>query len=222
MERSFFVSVYYFSRFIIYTADYVNLFGKMKMEINKIKEIAQNLDKENIVSIYELLKERKYFAALRRCFGFVWQLYKKYIKGKFITVKGKKIPLTAIIVALFGLYIIFPSSEEKTAADTPENDGFIEQTQESIEHQANTYDKDGLKIYNFEKCGQGICGLMENSSDKTFSRVIISVTFDDRQRNVLAEGNIDAQNIKPMTRTKLKITSDVEFYSFTLTDVTVE
>ena len=116
------------------------------------------------------------------------------------------------------------ASEEQTEAEnkTPENDGFLVQEQTSVEKEPNTYDKDGLKIYGFEKCDQGICGLMENSSDKTFDRVIISVTFDDRQRNVVAEGSIDAQNVKPMTRTKLHITSDVEFHSFSLSDVTVE
>lgn len=195
------------------------------MNTDKIKEVSEALDKNNIVSLFELLKERKYFAFFKKCFSLLWQLYSKYIKGKFITVKGKKIPLTAVIIVLFGLYVVFPSSNDEqatSATNTTENDGFTEQTQDSVEQQANTYDKDGLKIYNFERCDQGICGLMENSSDKTIDRVIISVTFDDRQHNVLAEGDIDARNVKPMTRTKLNIPSEAEFYSFTLTDVTVE
>jgi len=197
------------------------------MNTDKIKEVSEALDKNNIVSLFELLKERKYFAFFKKCFSLLWQLYSKYIKGKFITVKGKKIPLTAVIIVLFGLYVVFPSSKEEAPTPTDKtagekNDGFLEQSQDSVEQQANTYDKDGLKIYNFERCGQGICGLMENSSDKTIDRVIISVTFDDRQHNVLAEGDIDAHNVKPMTRTKLNIPSEAEFYSFTLTDVTVE
>lgn len=193
------------------------------MDIEEVKKIAESVDKEKVVSLFNLLKERKYFAFLKASLGSLWGIYGKYIKGKSVTIKGKKISLTAIIVALIGIYAILPSTEEKNAENkTQENDGFLVQEQDSVEKEPNTYDKDGLKIYGFEKCDQGICGLMENSSNKTFDRVIISVTFDDRQRNVLAEGNIDAQNVKPMTRTKLRITSDVEFYSFTLSDVTVE
>ena len=198
------------------------MFKDYKMDIKKAKEIAETLDKDKIVTLFNLLKERKYFAFFKGCLGGTWQLYKKYIKGKFVTVKGHKISFTAIIIAVLAFYLIIPSSNNEAKTDTTANDGFLEQDQESVEQEANTYDKDGLKIYNFEKCNQGICGLMENSSDKTFNRVIISVTFDDRQRNVLAEGNIDAKNVKPMTRTKLNIHSDVEFYSFTLSDVTVE
>lgn len=193
------------------------------MDINEVKKIAESIDKDKVVSLFQLLKEKKYFAFFKACLVSLWGIYGKYIKGKSITIKGKKISLTAIIVALIGIYAVLPSGEEKNAENkTPENDGFLVQEQDSVEKTPNTYDKDGLKIYGFEKCDQGICGLMENSSDKTFDRVIISVTFDDRQRNVVAEGSIDAQNVKPMTRTKLHITSDVEFYSFTLSDVTVE
>lgn len=193
------------------------------MDINEVKKIAESVDKDKVISLFNLLKEKKYFAFLKACLGSLWNIYTKYIKGKSVTIKGKKISLTAIILAVLAIYAVLPSNADKrTDNQTTENDGFIVQDQDIVEKEPNTYDKNGLKVYGFEKCEQGICGLMENSSDKTFDRVIISVTFDDRQRNILAEGSIDAQNVKPMTRTKLRITSDVEFYSFTLSDVTVE
>lgn len=193
------------------------------MDIKEVKKIAESIDKDKVVSLFQLLKEKKYFAFFKACLFSLWGIYGKYIKGKSITIKGRKISLTAIILGVLAVYVMMPSAENKNIENkATEDDGFLVQDQDSVEHEPNTYDKDGLKIYNFERCEQGICGLMENSSDKTFDRVIISVTFDDRQRNVLAEGSIDAQNVKPMTRTKLNIKSEVDFYSFTLSDVTVE
>ena len=185
------------------------------MEMNEINEIAKSLDKEKAVSLFNLLKEGKYFAFLKEILKLLWKGYGKYIKGKSITIGGKKISLTAIIVAVLGVYAVLPSAdkgEEKTTEQLPE----------LTEAQENVYDKDGLKVYGFERCDQAICGLLENVSDKTFNRVIISVTFDDRQKNVLDEGAIDATNITPNFKAKLKIPSNVDFYSFTLTDVTVE
>lgn len=194
------------------------------MEIKDVKEIAENLNKEEVKSMFQLLKEKKYFAFLKAFLIALWGLYGKYLKGKYVTVKGKKVPLTAIIVAVIGFWAVLPSSSEEKAVVTeePKKEAFVEQEQKAVEADANSYDKDGLKIYGFEKCEQAICGMMENSSDKTFGRVIISVTFNDRQKNVVAEGSIDAKDVKPMTRTKLKISSEVDFYSFTLSDVTVE
>lgn len=185
------------------------------MEINKIKDIAKSVDTDKAVSLFKLLKEGKYFAFLKEVLKLLWKLYGKYIKGKSVTIKGKKISLTAIIIAVLGIYVILPSSKDK-------NDDSIDQLPELTEQQENVYDKDGLKVYGFERCDQAICGLLENVSDKTFDRVIISVTFDDRQKNVLDEGAIDATNITPNFKAKLKIPSNVDFYSFTLTDVTVE
>ena len=185
------------------------------MKIEEVKDIAKNIDKEKVVSMFQLLKEKKYFAFGKAFAVMIWGLYGKYLKGKSVTIKGKKIPLTAIIIALFAGYIMLPSSEEKT-------EPVAEQLPELTVADENSYDKDGLKIYGFEKCEQAICGILENNSDKTLGRVVISVTFNDRQKNVLAEGAIDAKDVAPGFKAKLNIPSDVDFYSFTLTDVTVE
>lgn len=186
------------------------------MDIEEVRNFAKTLDKEKIVSMFQLLRERRYFAFLKAFFMMIWGLYGKYLKGKSVTVKGKKIPLTAVVIALFGVYAVMPSSSEKQEETT------IEQLPELTVPDENSYDKDGLKIYGFERCEQAICGIMENTSDKTFARVIVSVTFDDRQKNVLAEGAIDARDVAPRYKAKLNIPSDVDFYGFTLTDVTVE
>ena len=183
------------------------------MDIEKVKDLTKSINKDEAISMFQLLKEKRYFAFFKSLLKLLWKAYGKYIKGKSVTIKGKKISLTSLIVAALCTYAIIPSSEkEQKSEDLPE----------LTEAQENTYDKDGLKIYGLERCNQAICGILENVSDKTFSRVIISVTFDDRQKNVLDEGAIDAQNIVPGYKAKLNIPSGVDFYSFTLTDVTVE
>ena len=188
------------------------------MDIDEVKNVANALDKEKISSMFKLLKEKRYFAFLKAFLSLMWGLYGKFLKGKSVTIKGKKIPLTAVIIALLGVYVVMPSSD-----DTDKQEKTVtEQLPELKMPEENSYDKDGLKIYGFERCEQAICGIMENTSDKTFARVIISVTFDDRQKNVLAEGSIDAKDIAPGYKARLNIASDVDFYGFTLTDVTVE
>ena len=185
------------------------------MDINEVKNIAKNVDKQKVLSMFKLLKERRYFAFLKASLVMLWVLYSNYLKGRFVTIKGKKIPLTAIILVALGLYVVLPTSEEKNKEQT-------EQLPELTVPDENSYDKDGLKIYGFERCSQAICGLMENNSDNTLGRVIISVTFNDRQNNVLAEGAIEANNVAPGYKAKLNIPSDADFYTFKLVDVTVE
>ena len=67
------------------------------MDINKIKEVAGSIDKEEVVSMFQLLKQGKYLQLLKEFLKLLWRLYNKYIKGKSITIKGKKIPLNGII-----------------------------------------------------------------------------------------------------------------------------
>ena len=82
------------------------------MEMNEIKEIAKSLDKEKAVSLFNLLKEGKYFAFLKEVIKILWKGYGKYIKGKSITIGGKKISLTAIIIAVLGIYAVLPSADK--------------------------------------------------------------------------------------------------------------
>ena len=48
--------------------------------MNEIKEIAKSLDKEKAVSLFNLLKEGKYFAFLKEVLKLLWKGYGKYIK----------------------------------------------------------------------------------------------------------------------------------------------
>jgi hypothetical protein len=43
------------------------------MEMNEIKEIAKSLDKEKAVSLFNLLKEGKYFAFLKKVIKILWK-----------------------------------------------------------------------------------------------------------------------------------------------------
>ena len=168
------------------------------------------------------IKEKKYFSALKEFFKLLVNVYKKFIKGKYVTVKGKKIPLAAILVVVLLLFIgMMPTGENaenepKQATETAENAKLKEK------EDLNTYNQDGIKVYGLVKCENAVCGYLENGSDDDISRVLISINFTDKTGAVIYEGGAEATAMVAKSRSRFKIPAEGEFDAFHLTDVTVE
>ena len=186
-----------------------------KLDTNAIIEKAQNLRKA--------LQERKYFKAAKDAFVLLYALYKQYLKGKYVSVKGKKIPLIAVILAVMVAgYAVIPSAPEDKNAQISEK-SVEEIAMEAVQNpDVNTYNQNGIKVYGLYKCNNAVCGYLENSNEKDFARVLISVTFHDEGGNVIYEGGAEAAGVIAMSRIKFTIPAEGDFNYFRLTDVTVE
>lgn len=164
---------------------------------------------------FRLIREKKYFGAVKEVCSLLKLLYDKFLKGRKCNIKGIRVPYTAIaIVAVLAGWAVLPDTdvpEEETVAETEKKD-------------TNTYNKDDIKVYAMQKCKDdtAVCGLLENGREEAVSHVKISVTFRDRKGVAVYEGVADAQDVAPMGRIKFNIPSSEEFDYFVLTDVTVE
>ncbi|MBR3501563.1 MAG: FxLYD domain-containing protein [Alphaproteobacteria bacterium] len=182
-------------------------------DVNAIKEVKE---------LAGLIKDKNYGDASRKAAGLSKALYDKHLKGKYVEVRGKKIPLTAVVVAgvfLF-FYIIWPSSEPVKPAPAPKAEVTqIAPKAETPKADENTYDKDGLKISELSKCEQGVCGKVENSGENTFKSVVISISFFDDKGELIYEGGVEAADVAPNTKMNLNIPTEGEFATFKLKEV---
>lgn len=176
----------------------------------------ENVSVTEAVSLIKLLLQGKIFSFTKESFLSLFRLYKNNIKGKSVSLFGIKIPLIIIILAVLGGYYVCTPNEQNKISEKPDTQKVLTEKQ-----LPNTYDKDGVKVYDLKRCDKGVCGLLENSGNKPVKRVIISVIFTDNSGNVLAEGGIDTNNVEPMSRSHITIPTDVDFDVFKLTDVTV-
>lgn len=188
--------------------------------MNDIKEVAQNTKTvwESFKKVCILLKDGKFFAAFRESFGFLKLIYKNYLKNKYITVKGKQIPRTlAAIIALFLVYLAFPSCEQKTSTEPSINE--VADTKK----ETNTYDKNGLKVYELRKCEEegsaGVCGLIENYGENNFLHVKVTLTFYSAEGHIAYEGGVEASDVESHTRSKINVPCPEEFAYFKLKSV---
>lgn len=179
---------------------------------------------EKAKTVGALVKEKKYFRAVKEIFVLLIAVYKKYIKGKYVSVKGKKVPLIAVIlVVLAGGWAAIPSDNAAAVEDKAPVAEEAKKAEDVKEKEdANTYDKDGVKVYGLVKCENAICGYLENDSENDISRILISVTFNDKSGAVIYEGGAEATAMVAKSRSRFQIPADGEFDSFHLTDVTVE
>lgn len=179
---------------------------------------------EKAKTVGALVKEKKYFRAVKEIFVLLIAVYKKYIKGKYVSVKGKKVPLIAVIlVVLAGGWAAIPSDNTAAVEDKAPVAEEAKKAEDVKEKEdANTYDKDGVKVYGLVKCENAICGYLENDSENDISRILISVTFNDKSGAVIYEGGVEATAMVAKSRSRFQIPTDGEFDSFHLTDVTVE
>ncbi len=172
--------------------------------INSVKQVATS-----IKNIAVQIKNRKYLAAVKEVFHLTKDIYGKTLKGRYIKVKGKNIPLTAVVVGLLFVYILVPSSENPL------------ETNNTV-YEENTYDKDGIKVYNLNKCENAVCGTVENLSENIVPHIIVSIEFQDEDGAGIYVGNADASDNKPRSRIKFSIPAEENFASFKLLNVKVE
>ena len=174
---------------------------------------------ESFKKVFSLLKERKLFAAFRQCFSFLKAVYVNHLKGKYITVKGKKIPRTliAILVLFFG-YCALPSDDNNVSSELSE----AADTQKD----SNTYDNEGVKIYDMRRCELdnkiGACGYLENYGEYNFGRIKVIITFFAPEGTPIYEGGIEAEGVESHTRSKINVACPDEFSYFNIKEVTLE
>lgn len=168
------------------------------------------------------IKEKKYFSALKEFFKLLGSVYKRFIKGKYVTVKGKKVPLAAILVVVLLLFIGMMPTGENTEKEPKQATETAENTQLKEKEDLNTYNQDGVKVYGLVKCENAVCGYLENGSDDDISRILISINFTDKSGAVIYEGGAEATAMVAKSRSRFKIPAEGEFDAFHLTDVTVE
>ena len=174
---------------------------------------------ESFKKVFSLLKERKFFAAFRQCFSVLKVIYVNHLKGKYITVKGKKIPRTLIaIIALFIAYYAIPSCDKKPSSEMPEAT--------EVKKDANTYDNEGVKIYDMRRCilenKTGACGYLENYGEYNFGRITVIITFFAPDGTPIYEGGIEARGVQSHTRSEINITCPDEFSYFGIKEVVLE
>lgn len=186
-------------------------------------------DAESVISgvktLGTLIKEKKYFRALKELFVVFYTIYKKHIKGKYIEFKGKKVPMAAVLlVVLAGGFAVAPSGNENADKPTSAQEQTEQKDNSNIKEKEdmNTYNQDGVKVYGLVKCGEAVCGYVENDSDNDISRILISLTFHDKTGAVVYEGGAEATAMVAKSRSRLKITTEGDFDYFVLSDVTVE
>lgn len=186
-------------------------------------------DAESVISgvktLGTLIKEKKYFRALKEFFVIFYAIYKKHIKGKYIEFKGKKVPMAAVLlVVLAGGFAVAPSGNENADKPTSAQEQTEQKDNSNIKEKEdmNTYNQDGVKVYGLVKCGEAVCGYVENDSDNDISRILISLTFHDKTGAVVYEGGAEATAMVAKSRSRLKITTEGDFDYFVLSDVTVE
>ncbi len=167
-------------------------------------------------NILTLIKDKKYFSALKAFIKLSITNYRQHIKGKYVNVKGKRIPVALLLAVLLALgWFAIPSDDNDTQTNN--------QQEETVKKEAlNTFEGNGVKVYGLSKCDNAVCGIMENIGQSNIARIVISMTFHDNVGNVIYEGGAEATSIVAQTRSRFKIPAEGEFEYFTLTDVLVE
>lgn len=167
---------------------------------------------EHCKNFCSLLKQKKFWAALREFFNIFKSFYLNHLKGKYLNIGGHKIPMTAILlVVLIGIYYAIHAS---FGANSASGKSYIAD---------NTYDKDGLKVYDLKNCSNNMaaCGLVENGSEKNYERIRVKLVFYDRPGKPIAVGIADALEMAPRTRVQFQIPCEDEFAYFKLDDVLI-
>lgn len=189
-----------------------------------IEELAEKTKTvwQSFKKIFSLLKERKWFAAFKESFSFLRIIYVNHLKGKYFVIKGVKTPRTLIAVpALAVAYLFFAPS-----AETPLSGEQSIAEAENVKKASNTYDKDGIKVYDMHKCEDELksaaCGTLENYGENNFEKVSILVTFYAPEGTAIYEGGAVAKEVEARTRMKFTIPCPDEFSYFQLKEVSAE
>ena len=191
--------------------------------MKNIKENIQKLKSSwgSVKEFITLLKERKWLTACKKIYGFLKSIYTDHLKGKYVTVRGKRIPRTLIaVMAVAVIYLVFPSAEER-----PTGEQSIAEM-ENVQKTTNTYDENGIKVYELHKCEvenkPAACGRLENYGDDDYSSVVVTVVFHANDGTAIYEGGIEASDVESHTRMRINIPCPDEFSYFELKGVSAE
>ncbi len=162
-------------------------------------------------NIFSLLRQGKTGASLREVYYLFKAVYFNHIKGKYVMVKGHKIPRLAIlIVALIGIYCVVPTGVNEKALMSGKS--YIN---------SNEFNYKGLRVYDLKKCNGSACGLIENDSDNTYERIRATLVFYTQTGDIVAEGSADAEDMTPHVRKSFEINCPEDFAYFKLEDVLI-
>lgn len=195
-----------------------------------------------VKNIFLFLKEKKWADAGKEFVNLIKTIYVEHLKGKYLEIKGKKIPATAVLfIVLAFLYVITPSCGSKpNAAKVPEVSATTEAPAEKAKAPAeeakapaeeakapeglenNAYDKDGIKVYGLAKCEKGVCGILENSGEKSAEEVKATITFYDGENVAVYRSTAVASNLEPTAKAEFSVSCEVDFASYKLTSVDVK
>lgn len=191
--------------------------------MENIKEIIPKCKNswESFKKFVTLLKERKWLSACKEIYGYLKHIYLNHLKGKYVTVHGKQIPRTLVVIMVVAVvYCVFPTEEKM-----PTGEQTIAEM-ENIQKPNNTYDENGIKVYDLRKCvvenKPATCGFLENYGDDDYSSIIVTVIFHSHDGTAIYEGGVEASDVESHTRMKINIPCPDEFSYFELKGVSVE
>lgn len=176
-----------------------------------IKTIFQSLK-----NIARLIKQKKWLDAGKEIWICCKNLYTGHIKGRYINVKGKHIPMGIIITLLVVVLTLFVCLFSEDVA--PVAPDVTEQKTADV----NTYDKDGIKIYGMETCGEAACGTLENQGQQTMEEIVITVKFYAEDGIAVCKSTATATTVVPTMKASFSVPCEIDFSTFKLTDVVVK
>ncbi len=162
-------------------------------------------------NVFRLLSQGKFGSALYELWPLSKTFYKNNLKGKYVEVKGRKIPLTAVLVAALAIMYCFSTPGENSDADKSGKAYIVN----------NAYEKDGLRVYDLKKCNASACGYIENGTDKHFEHIKVKLVFYGPTGKSVAEGTADAWEMNPRTRAEFTVPCSEEFAYPKLIDVLI-
>ena len=173
---------------------------------------------ESLKRIVALFVKGHYWEATKEMFNLFKVAYVNHLKGKYITLKGKKIPLTAVVgAAVIGLYMLYPAAE-KTAVEAEKP----KISEAEMVAQMNYYHYDDIIIDKMYKCQDSACGKLENTKDETIAEVVIPVAFFNKEGVLVYEGSVKASNVPALETIDFKVPAQVPFEYFKLGVVSVQ
>lgn len=179
-------------------------------DIKEIYPLAKTV-MQSLKSIFWLLQSGRFMAAGKEFMNLFKLTYNNHLKGKYITVNERKIPMTAVVAAVVVLlYVIFPSGSEKKAAAP------VEKTV-----QMQSMEKDGVRVRDVHQCGKAVCGVLENTTEYKLNSVQVVIIFHAKNGEPIYQGGIDAQ-MDPRSHTDFEVNSELPYEYFELNDLVVE
>ena len=179
-------------------------------DIQQIYPLAKTV-LQSIKSIFWLLQSKRFMAAGREFLNLFKLIYNNHLKGKYITVNERKIPMTAVVAAVVVLlFVAFPSSDKEKVKATAEETA-----------QMQSMEKDGVRVRDVHQCGKAVCGVLENTTENDLNSVQVVIIFHAKNGEPVYQGGIDAK-MDPQSRTDFEVNSELPYEYFELNDLVVE